>query len=146
MSKVYLTLGFGLISVGMALPAFAEVTFGDTKSDTGALTISGALRGNYQDKDYGESASDQKIKFDAAILRLGYESPDWFGKIEYRCYQYDKFCDFSTLVYGYAGYHLNTTDHITVGVQPIPFGPGRFGIAAFMLVLTTLWDYRMLLI
>ncbi|EPH1276982.1 hypothetical protein QEP88_001865, partial [Acinetobacter baumannii] len=94
MSKVYLTLGFGLISVGMALPAFAGVTFGDPKSDTGALTISGALRGNYQDKDYGESASDQKIKFDAAILRLGYESPDWFGKVEYRCYQYDKFCDF----------------------------------------------------
>ncbi|MEX7522312.1 hypothetical protein AB0879_007860, partial [Acinetobacter baumannii] len=120
MSKVYLTLGFGLISVGMALPAFAGVTFGDPKSDTGALTISGALRGNYQDKDYGESASDQKIKFDAAILRLGYESPDWFGKVEYRCYQYDKFCDFSTLVYGYAGYHLNSTDHITVGVQPIP--------------------------
>lgn len=26
MSKVYLTLGFGLISVGMALPAFAGVT------------------------------------------------------------------------------------------------------------------------
>ncbi len=45
MSKVYLTLGFGLISVGMALPAFAGVTFGDPKSDTGALTISGALRG-----------------------------------------------------------------------------------------------------
>lgn len=131
MSKVYLTLGFGLISVGMALPAFAGVTFGDPKSDTGALTISGALRGNYQDKDYGESASDQKIKFDAAILRLGYESPDWFGKIEYRCYQYDKFCDFSTLVYGYAGYHLNTTDHITVGVQPIPLGPGRFWDSSF---------------
>lgn len=131
MSKVYLTLGFGLISVGIALPAFAGVTFGDPKSDTGALTISGALRGNYQDKDYGESASDQKVKFDAAILRLGYESPDWFGKVEYRCYQYDKFCDFSTLVYGYAGYHLNTTDHITVGVQPIPFGPGRFWDSSF---------------
>lgn len=42
MSKVYLTLGFGLISVGMALPAFAGVTFGDPKSDTGALTITGA--------------------------------------------------------------------------------------------------------
>ncbi|EPJ0572298.1 hypothetical protein ACTA8N_003623, partial [Acinetobacter baumannii] len=67
----------------------------------------------------------------AAILRLGYESPDWFGKVEYRCYQYDKFCDFSTLVYGYAGYHLNATDHITVGVQPIPFGPGRFWDSSF---------------
>ncbi|KQW99736.1 hypothetical protein ASC84_19780 [Acinetobacter sp. Root1280] len=95
-------------------------------SQTGALTISGALRANYQDKNYGEDASDHKIQFDAAILRLGYESPDWFGKFEYRCYQYDTFCDFSTLVYGYAGYHLNSTDNITVGVQPIPFGPGRF--------------------
>ncbi|MNE10835.1 hypothetical protein D3C80_1035640 [compost metagenome] len=95
------------------------------------MTVSGAVRANYQDKHYGEPASDQKLKFDAAILRLGYESPDWFGKAEYRCYQYDTFCDFSTLVTGYLGYRFNSTDNITVGLQPIPFGPGRYWDSSF---------------
>ncbi|MBJ9984628.1 hypothetical protein IAE19_04125 [Acinetobacter sp. S40] len=131
MNKVSNKVGISLLVMGASFPAFAEVTFGDPNSELGAVTISGALRANYQDKEYGESSSDQKIKFDAAILKLGYESPDWFGKAEYRCYQYDKFCDFSTLVYGYAGYHLNSTDNITVGVQPIPFGPGRFWDTSF---------------
>ncbi|MCT9168039.1 hypothetical protein KTH03_17375, partial [Acinetobacter baumannii] len=47
------------------------------------------------------------------------------------CYQYDKFCDFSTLVQAYAGYRLNATDNITVGLQPIPFGPGRYWDTSF---------------
>lgn len=131
MKKESLALGIGLLSTGIALPVFAGLNIGDPKSEQGALTVSGALRANYQDTDYGQSTADQKIKFDAAILRLGYESTDWFGKVEYRCYQYDTFCDFSTLVYGYAGYHLNSTDHITVGVQPIPYGPGRFWDSSF---------------
>lgn len=131
MKKTIFKIGFGLVSCGTVLPAFAGVTFGDPQSELGALTVSGAVRANYQDKHYGESASDQKIKFDAAILRLGYESPDWFGKAEYRCYQYDTFCDFSTLVSGYVGYRLNPTDNITVGLQPIPFGPGRYWDSSF---------------
>jgi len=131
MKKTIFKIGFGLVSCGMALPSFAGVTFGNPKSELGALTVSGAVRANYQDKHYGEPASDQKIKFDAAILRLGYESPDWFGQAEYRCYQYDTFCDFSTLVSGYVGYRLNPTDNITVGLQPIPFGPGRYWDSSF---------------
>lgn len=102
MKKAYLKIGFGLVSIGMTMPTFAGVTIGDPQSELGALTVSGAVRANYQDKHYGEPASDQKLKFDAAILRLGYESPDWFGKAEYRCYQYDTFCYFSTLVTGEA--------------------------------------------
>lgn len=131
MRKTFFKIGFGLLSCGMILPTFAGVTFGDLQSELGALTISGAVRANYQDKHYGESVSDQKIKFDAAILRLGYESPDWFGQAEYRCYQYDTFCDFSTLVSGYVGYRLNPTDNITVGLQAIPFGPGRYWDSSF---------------
>ena len=131
MKKTFLKIGFGLVSCGMVMPTFAGVTFGDPQGKAGALTVSGAVRANYQDKHYGESASDQKIKFDAAILRLGYESPDWFGQAEYRCYQYDTFCDFSTLVSGYLGYRLNPTDNITVGLQPIPFGPGRYWDSSF---------------
>jgi len=131
MKKTFLKIGFGLVSCGIVMPTFAGVTFGDPQSKAGVLTVSGAVRANYQDKHYGESASDQKIKFDAAILRLGYESPDWFGQAEYRCYQYDTFCDFSTLVSGYVGYRLNPTDNITVGLQPIPFGPGRYWDSSF---------------
>jgi len=131
MKKAYLKIGFGLVSIGMTMPTFAGVTIGDPQSELGALTVSGAVRANYQDKHYGEPASDQKLKFDAAILRLGYESPDWFGKAEYRCYQYDTFCDFSTLVTGYLGYRFNSTDNITVGLQPIPFGPGRYWDSSF---------------
>ncbi|CAM2812017.1 hypothetical protein [Acinetobacter celticus] len=131
MNKTYLKVGFGLVSIVMTLPSFAGVTFGDPQSELGALTVSGAVRANYQDKHYGELASDEKVKFDAAILRLGYESPDWFGQAEYRCYQYDTFCDFSTLVSGSMGYRLNSTDNISVGLQPIPFGPGRYWDSSF---------------
>lgn len=144
MNKAYLTVGLGFVVAGMTIPTFAGVTFGDPKTELGAVTVSGTLRANYQDKDYGESASDQKIKFDAAILNVAYESPDWFGKVQYRCYQYDKFCDFSTLVQAYAGYRLNATDNITVGLQPIPFGRVAIGIVASMQVLTIPWAYKTL--
>ncbi|MDV7460614.1 hypothetical protein R4473_06205 [Acinetobacter baumannii] len=131
MKKVYVNIGVSLFTVSLSFPAFAGVTFGDPKTELGAVTVSGTLRANYQDKHYGESASDQKIKFDAAILNVAYESPEWFGKVQYRCYQYDKFCDFSTLVQAYAGYRLNATDNITVGLQPIPFGPSRYWDSSF---------------
>jgi hypothetical protein len=131
MNKLYLKTGIGLVSVVISLPTMAGVTIGDSSSDLGALTISGAVRANYQDKHYGEPASDQKIQFNAAILDLGYDSKNWFGKLQYRCYQYDKFCDFSTLVQAYAGYKLNPTDNITVGLQPIPFGPSRYWDSSF---------------
>ncbi len=131
MLKTINILSLGLLTLGMSMPVMAGITFGSAESETGALTLSGTLRVNYQDKDYGEAVSDQKIKLDAAILRLAYDSPDWFGKTEYRCYQYDTLCDFSTLVYAYAGYRLNKTNHLTVGLQPIPFGPGRFWDSSF---------------
>lgn len=131
MNKAFFKVGLGFVVVGMSLPTFAGVTFGDPKSERGAVTVSGTLRANYQDKDYGETASDQKLKFDAAILNVAYESPDWFGKFQYRCYQYDTLCDFSTLVQAYAGYRLNSTDNITLGLQPIPFGPGRYWDTSF---------------
>ncbi|EXB26515.1 hypothetical protein J537_1859 [Acinetobacter baumannii 1437282] len=131
MEKIYAQSALSFLLFAISLPATAGITLGDAQNQLGALTVSGTLRANYQDKHYGEPASDQKIKFDAAILRLDYERSDWFGKLEYRCYQYDRLCDFSTLVYGYAGYRLNATDNITLGLQPIPFGPGRFWDSSF---------------
>lgn len=104
----------------------AAFTFGDPKSEAGALSISGYVRGYYQNKDYGYEASDNKIQFDAVQLKLNYDSVQFFGKLEYRCYQYDTLCDFSILVDGYTGYKIDNQNTLTVGIQPIPFGPSRF--------------------
>ncbi len=132
MKTIHFKLCLGLVMSSLSYSTFAEFRIGDAESTAGAVTFSGALRGNYQDKNFGESVSNnRKIKFDAGIFRIGYESPEWFAKAEYRCYQYDTLCDFSTLVYGYAGYKLNETDQLTVGLQPVPFGPGRFWDSSF---------------
>lgn len=126
MKKSYLQLAFATALTTMIAPSYAGISFGDANADSGKLTISGYVRGNYQDKDYGEAASDQKIRFDAAQLKLDYEREELFGHAEYRCYQYDTLCDFSILVDAYVGYRINETDQLVAGVQAIPFGPGRF--------------------
>lgn len=114
------------ILVAYISPSYAGISFGESNSETGQLTVSGYVRGNYQVKDYGENADDQKIRFDAAQLKLDYERGNLFGHAEYRCYQYERFCDFSSMIDAYAGYRLNKTDQLVVGMQAIPFGPGRF--------------------
>lgn len=126
MKKSYLQLAFATALTTMIAPSYAGISFGDANADSGKLTISGYVRGNYQDKDYGEAASDQKIRFDAAQLKLDYEREELFGHAEYRCYQYDTLYDFSILVDAYVGYRINETDQLVAGVQAIPFGPGRF--------------------
>lgn len=131
MKKRLLTSAIGLYCTLFTPSTFAQLTLGDAQSSLGEINISATARANYQHKNYGEPASDQKIKFDAAILRLDYQSADWFGQLEYRCYQYDEFCDFSTLVTGYMGYRLNATDHLQLGIQPVPFGPDRFWDSSF---------------
>lgn len=131
MRKIYLNIGVSLFFTSLTVPVFAGVKFGDQKGEFGAITVSGTLRASYQAKDYGQPESDQKIKFDAAILNVAYESPDWFGKFQYRCYQYDTLCDFSTLVQAYAGYNITLTDNIVIGLQPIPFGPSRYWDSSF---------------
>lgn len=132
MKMMYLKACLGMSIATLSYSAFAEIHLGDAKSTLGEVTFSGALRANYHDKHFGEPVSNnRKIKFDAAIFRLGYDSQRWLANVEYRCYQYDKLCDFSTLVYAYAGYKLNETDRLTVGLQAIPFGPGRFWDSSF---------------
>ncbi|WP_130802053.1 hypothetical protein [Acinetobacter ihumii] len=102
----------------------ADLSIGDPDSKEGELKLSGFLRAKYEDK--GWSKNDQKLTFDAAKFNLDYQSSLMFGHIEYRCYQFDKLCDFSALVDGYVGYKINPSNKITVGLQPMPFGPGRF--------------------
>ncbi|MDH0032937.1 MULTISPECIES: hypothetical protein [unclassified Acinetobacter] len=126
MKRTYLQLALASALTAMITPGYAGISFGDANSETGKLTVAGYIRGNYQLKHYGEDADDQKLRFDAAQLKLDYERDDLFGHVEYRCYQYERLCDFSTMIDAYVGYRLNQTDQLVVGMQPIPFGAGRF--------------------
>ncbi|OTG96845.1 MULTISPECIES: hypothetical protein [Acinetobacter] len=111
----------------MAMSAAVQadtLSWGDAETDLGKLTVSGWVRANYQDKDYSDS--DHKLKFNAAKLSLKYDAKTFFGGVEYRCYQNDTLCDFSTLVNANLGYKLNDDSRITVGLQDMPFGIGRF--------------------
>lgn len=129
---IYRNFGMGLFVFGMALPTFAGITIGDPKADTGAFTVSGTLRAKYNYKDYGHDVDpDNSVQFDAAIINFGYESPNVFANAQWRCYQWNDLCDFSTLVSAYAGYRLNETDNVTLGLQPVPFGPGRYWDSSF---------------
>ncbi|WP_171493244.1 hypothetical protein [Acinetobacter sp. TUM15131] len=47
MHKVFSKLSVGLFAAGVTLPSFAAMTLGDPKTDTGAVTVSGALRAKY---------------------------------------------------------------------------------------------------
>ena len=126
MKKSYLQFTLATALTSMITLSYAGISFSDSNADSGKLAVSGYVRANYQDKDYGEPASEHKIRFDAAQLKLDYERGKLFGHAEYRCYQYDTLCDFSTLIDAYAGYHLNETDQVVAGMQAIPFGPERF--------------------
>ena len=123
-NKLNLAITF-VIFGGLMTPLHAaDLKIGDPQSDLGELAISGFLRAKYQDKSWTEN--DHKLTFDAARINIDYTSPQFFGHIEYRCYQFDKLCDFSTLVDAYAGYNINQNHLVQAGLQAVPFGPGRF--------------------
>ncbi|WP_109441223.1 hypothetical protein [Acinetobacter haemolyticus] len=126
MKRTYLQLALASALTAIFTPSYAGISFGEANSARGKLTVAGYVRGNYQLKHYGEDADDQKLRFDVAQLKLDYERGDVFGHAEYRCYQYERLCDFSTMIDVYMGYRFNQTDHVMVGMQPIPFGVGRF--------------------
>lgn len=60
MDKTISKMGLGLLALGLSLPVMAGITLGSAESETGALTLSGTIRVNYQNKDYGEEVSDKK--------------------------------------------------------------------------------------
>lgn len=110
----------------ICFPAHAGITWGEADSELGALTLSGALRAKFQNKDFSAPADDNKIQFDMAVLKFDYDAKKWFGKFEYRCYQYAELCDFSPLVTAHIGYKITDNDRLTMGIQPIPFGPAQY--------------------
>lgn len=109
----------------LTTPVFAgNLSIGDAKTAAGELSVSGFLRAKFQDKSWTDN--DHKLTFDAARINLDYKSPTLFGHVEYRCYQFDKMCDFSTIVDAYAGYNFNDKHLVQAGIQAVPFGPARF--------------------
>ncbi|MEG1695459.1 MAG: porin [Acinetobacter sp.] len=129
MLQRFLMKSFSLCTLAsvITVPTFAQadsLSWGNADTDLGKLTMSGWVRANYQDKDYSDS--DHKLKFNAAKLSVKYDAKSFFGQAEYRCYQNDTLCDFSTLVNANVGYKLNEHSRITVGLQDMPFGIGRF--------------------
>lgn len=113
------------VMTALTTPVFAgNLSIGDAKTAAGELTVSGFLRAKFQDKSWTDN--DHKLTFDAARINLDYKSPKLFGHVEYRCYQFDKLCDFSTIVDAYAGYNINDKHLIQAGIQAVPFGPGRY--------------------
>ena len=109
----------------MASQSYASnLEFGDKDSGLGTLKVSGFLRAKFQNKDYSDK--DHSLKFDTAKLNLDYQYKQLIGHVEYRCYQFDKLCDFSSLVDAWANYQFNDQHQIKVGVQPLAFGPSRF--------------------
>lgn len=112
------------VAASLSTPVFAGLSIGDEKTNTGELSVSGFVRAKYQDKSWTDN--DHKLTFDAARINVDYKSPKLFGHVEYRCYQFDKLCDFSTIVDAYAGYNINDKHLVQAGIQAVPFGPGRY--------------------
>lgn len=114
-----------LLLSGISLNTHSDdLVIGKSDGDYGSLKASGYLRARYQDKDY--SNNDHKLTFNTAKLDLDYKKSDLFAHAEYRCYQFDKLCDFSALVAGYVGYQLDKNQDIKLGLVNVPFGPSRF--------------------
>lgn len=103
--------------------AASPLSFGNVEQKMGQLEISGWLRANIQNKSYSDE--EHKLKFDAAKLALKYQRDKFEGNFEYRCYQFDKLCDFSSLVDANIRYQFSPNHLLQVGVQEIPFGPAR---------------------
>lgn len=105
------------------------LTWGDKQVDAGQLTVSGAVRTRYQHKDFADDASEGTNgdwKLADLKLVLNYENPNWLAQSDVRCYQYDRLCDAIFLHSAWAGYKINDQQIISVGLQPVDFGFGRF--------------------
>lgn len=113
------------VVTNVSMPVFAGLSIRDAKTASGELSVSGFVRAKYQDKSWTDN--DHKLTFDAARINVDYKSPKLFSHIEYRCYQFDKLCDFSTLVDAYAGYNFNAQQLIQAGIQAVLLDPAVSG-------------------
>jgi len=104
----------------------AALHFGDPNTDIGELTVKGAIRGKYT-YDFDTTPSKSKLAFGDAILWLDYTSSNWLGRLDYRVYEYyGHIGDASWLTDAWLGYKIDQNSKIIAGLNPVPFGLGRF--------------------
>lgn len=131
MKKLTLNIVFTAVALAAMNQSYAGWTWGEPESELGEFSFNPTLRANYQKKDYAIKAADNKIAFSMARVQLGYKQQDWYANAEYRCYQFSRLCDFSSLVDAHVGYKINEKDRVSVGMLPIPFGPSQFWDSSF---------------
>lgn len=109
----------------MSIPSHAAYTIGE-KDDHGQLKVSGALRAKYV-YNFDQDNSKSQLDFSDAVLWLDYESTHWLGRLDYRFYEfYGHVGDASWLTDAWLGYKIDEKSKIVAGVNPVPFGLGRF--------------------
>lgn len=124
-------MAMGLSALSLATHNYAQTptSWGDAQANHGELKVSGAIRTRFQHKDFHDSASEGKNddwRLADLKLVLNYENPNWIGAVDARCYQYDRLCDAVFLVNAWAGYKIDQQQRISVGLQSVDFGLGRF--------------------
>lgn len=106
--------------------SYAELSFGDKNAEAGQLQIKGAVRAKYN-YDFDTEPTQSKLTFGDAVLWLNYESPQWLAHLDYRIYEYyGHIGDANWLTNAWVGYKINPESKIIAGLNPVPFGLGRF--------------------
>lgn len=107
----------------------------------GPIEVGGTLRVNYvlgsyqvDDPDQGPNrgGNNGNVELDTAAIKLKLDQNQWLGALEYRWYSdYGKSypASYSMLHTGWLGYQVNEQQHIEVGVNRVPFGPGPYGVS-----------------
>ncbi|OUY06740.1 hypothetical protein [Acinetobacter populi] len=108
----------------ITVPSYAGLSFGD--AETGQLNVSGTIRAKYI-YNFDTEPTTSKLSFNDAVLWLDYSSPHWIGRLDYRAYEYyGHIGDASWLTDAWLGYKINDQHKIIAGLNPVPFGLGRF--------------------
>ncbi|XID74895.1 hypothetical protein ACF3NA_10380 [Alkanindiges sp. WGS2144] len=92
---------------------------------SGKLDIGGAVRAKYQYREFAQ-ADKSKLEFADSKLVISYSSPTWLAYADYRCYRMEELCDLSMLVDAWMGYQFNPQQQLSIGMMPVPFGPGQY--------------------
>ena len=91
----------------------------------GKLEIGGAVRTKYQYQDFAQ-IDKSKLEFADSKLVINYSSPTWLAYADYRCYRTEELCDLSMLVDAWVGYQFDPQQQLSIGMMPVPFGPGQY--------------------
>jgi len=117
-----------LLSCSILITQFsnANLVFGDVNASSGQLKVGGAIRGKYVYDSYSNPTTS-KVTFSDAILWLDYDSPNIIGHLDYRVYEYyGHLGDASWLTDAWVGYKFDHQNKIIAGLNPVPFGLGRY--------------------